>query len=105
MTAGYSEMQIQKMGRWKGDTFKEYIREELACFSAGMSKSMQQKFNFVNITGSAQDDLLDVTSRLLPRQGLRRHRRRRKVAPQRTAYGVAPEAAPTHSGSRIVDEP
>ena len=61
-TAGYSETQIQKMGRWKGDTFREYIREELACFSAGMSKSTKQKFKFVNITGSAQGNLVDVTS-------------------------------------------
>ena len=29
--SGYSDTQIQKMGRWKGATFKEYIREELAC--------------------------------------------------------------------------
>jgi hypothetical protein len=64
-TAGYSEMEIQKMGRWKGDTFKEYIREELACFSAGMSKKMKQKFKFVNITGSAQGDLVDVTSAVI----------------------------------------
>ncbi len=27
---GYSDMQIQKMGRWRGATFKEYIHEELA---------------------------------------------------------------------------
>ena len=61
-TAGYSERQIQKMARWKGDTFKECIREELACFLAGMSKLMKQKFNFVNIMGGAQGDLVDVTS-------------------------------------------
>jgi hypothetical protein len=30
--AGYSDRQIQKMGRWKGATFKEYIREELHVF-------------------------------------------------------------------------
>ena len=53
------------MGRWKGDTFKEYIWEELACFSAGMSKVMKQKFKFVNITGSAQGDLVDVTSAVI----------------------------------------
>jgi hypothetical protein len=29
---GYSDRQIQKMGRWKGATFKEYIREELHVF-------------------------------------------------------------------------
>jgi hypothetical protein len=58
----YSDTQIQK-GRWRGATFKEYIREELACFSKGMSKSMKKKFNFVNIAGSAfntiTDDLID----------------------------------------------
>ena len=31
-TAGHSEMQIKKMGRWKVDTFKEYISEEFASF-------------------------------------------------------------------------
>ena len=27
--AGYSDRNIQKMGRWRGETFKEYMREEL----------------------------------------------------------------------------
>jgi hypothetical protein len=44
-------------------TFKEYIQEELACFSKGMSRSMRQKFDFVNIAGNAfnviTDDLLE----------------------------------------------
>jgi hypothetical protein len=61
--SGYSDTQIQKMGRWRGATFKEYIREELACFSEGMSKSMKTKFEFVNIAGNAfntiTDDLID----------------------------------------------
>ena len=30
--AGYSDRDIQKMGKWRGGTFKEYIREELNCF-------------------------------------------------------------------------
>ena len=30
--AGYSDRDIQKMGRWRGETFKEYIREELHFF-------------------------------------------------------------------------
>jgi hypothetical protein len=51
--AGYSDMQIQKMGRWRGATFKEYIREELACYATGMSKDMKRKFNFVNIARNA----------------------------------------------------
>ena len=55
--AGYSDTQIQKMGRWCGATFKEYIREELACFSAGMSTSMKRKFNFVNVAGGAFHDV------------------------------------------------
>ena len=61
--AGYSDTQILKMGRWRGATFKEYIREELACFSEGMSRSMKRTFDFVNIAGNAfnkiTDDILD----------------------------------------------
>ena len=55
--SGYSDTQIQKMGRWKGATFKEYIREELACYSAGMSTNMKQKFKFVNVSGNAYNDV------------------------------------------------
>jgi hypothetical protein len=51
--AGYSDTQIQKMGRWQGATFKEYIREELACYATGMSNDMKHKFNFVNIARNA----------------------------------------------------
>ena len=50
------------MGRWKGATFKEYIREELACYSVGMSSRMKQNFKFVNISGNAYND---VTGRCL----------------------------------------
>ncbi len=35
--SGFSDTQIQKMGRWRGATFKEYIREQLACYSQGMT--------------------------------------------------------------------
>jgi hypothetical protein len=55
--AGYSDTQIQKMGRWRGVTFKEYIREELACFSAGMSSDMKRSFRFVNVAGNAFHDI------------------------------------------------
>jgi hypothetical protein len=55
--SGYSDTQIQKMGHWKGITFKEYIREELACYSTGMSTSMKQNFKFVNISGNAYHDV------------------------------------------------
>ena len=59
--AGYSDTQIQNMGRWRGATFKEYIREELASYSAGMSTSMKQKFNFVNVAAGAYHIVVDVT--------------------------------------------
>ena len=59
--AGYSDTQIQKMGRWKGATFKEYIREELHVFSEGMSKNMKQTFRFVNISGGVYHDVTDDT--------------------------------------------
>ena len=55
--SGYSDREIQKMGRWRGATFKEYIREELACFSTGMSTQMSRQFNFVNIAGGAYHDV------------------------------------------------
>ena len=57
--AGYSDRQIQKMGRWRSATFKEYIREELACFSEGMSKNMRRHFQFVNISGGVYTDVTD----------------------------------------------
>ena len=47
------DIQIQKMGRWRGATFKEYIQEELVCYARGMSRDMKQKFNFVNIAENA----------------------------------------------------
>ena len=50
-------MQIQKMGWSKGATFKEYIREELACYLAGMSSSMKRRFKFVNISGNEYNDV------------------------------------------------
>ena len=55
--AGYFDMQIQKMGRWHSATFKEYNREELACFSVGMSTSMRHRFNFINIAGGTLHDV------------------------------------------------
>ena len=61
--SGYSDTQIQKIGRWWGATVKEYIQEELACFSKGMSKSTKKKFDFVSIAGNTfntiTDDLFD----------------------------------------------
>ncbi len=57
--ASFSDTQIQKMGRWRGATFKEYIHEELACFSKGMSIQMKKKFHFVNVAGNAFTDIID----------------------------------------------
>jgi hypothetical protein len=55
--AGYTDRQIQKMGRWRGSTFKEYIREELHVFSEGMSTHMKKHFKFVNIAGGVYHDV------------------------------------------------
>ena len=57
--SGYSDTQIQKMGRWRGKTFKEYIREDLACYSVGMSTSMKRNFKFVNIAGNVYNDVTE----------------------------------------------
>ncbi len=58
--SGYSDREIQKMGRWQSATFKEYIREELSCFSAGKSTAMKTRFNFVNIAGGVYTDVTDT---------------------------------------------
>ena len=58
--SGYSDTQIQKMGRWRGATFKEYVRNKLACFSSGMSRDMKTKFGFVNVSGNAFSDITDA---------------------------------------------
>ncbi len=57
--AGYLDTQSQKMGQWQGATFKEYIQEELVCFSEGILTSMKKKFDFVNIAGNAFNTITD----------------------------------------------
>ncbi len=57
--AGYLDTQSQKMGWWRGATFKEYIQEKLVCFSEGMLTSMKKKFDFVNIAGNAFNTITD----------------------------------------------
>jgi len=54
---GYSDREIQKMGRWRGETFKEYISDCLRGFSEGMSTNMKKKFGFVNIEGGVWHDV------------------------------------------------
>jgi hypothetical protein len=66
--AGYSDTQIQKMGRWKSATFKEYIREELHCYAEGMSKSMKKMFGFVNIAGGGFTDVTEQVIAMEPDQ-------------------------------------
>ncbi len=47
------------MGRWKGSTFKEYIREELACYSTGMSSNMKRSFKLINVSSNAYNNVTD----------------------------------------------
>jgi hypothetical protein len=62
--SGYNEMQIQKMGRWRCDTFKTYIREQLANFSEGMSRAMKKSFGFVNVEGRVLHDITTTVTGL-----------------------------------------
>ena len=57
----YSNRYIKKMGRRRGETFKDYIREELHCFTEGMLTAMKQDFKFINITSGAYSELVDFT--------------------------------------------
>lgn len=57
---GYSKKEIQKMGRWRGETFLEYIRESLASFSEGMSTRMKKNFGFVSLESGVYNDVTDA---------------------------------------------
>ena len=57
---GYSVEHIQKMGRWRSNTFLEYIRESLSDFSEGMSKAMSKTFGFVSLEAGVVEDVTDA---------------------------------------------
>jgi hypothetical protein len=77
--AGYSDTPIQKMGRWCGTTFKEYIRGELACYARGMSHDMKPKFNFVSIAEKAFTEITYISaSTAAPERLSSPHTRRRE---------------------------
>ena len=63
--AGFSDYQIQKMGRWIKQVFKEYISDQLSNFTDGMSEKMSRSYNFVNIAAGGRDskygECADVT--------------------------------------------
>ena len=63
--SGYSDREIQKMGRWRGQTFKDYVREQIASFSEGMAKNMKRKFNFVNVCAGAHNGLVDIMNTMV----------------------------------------
>ena len=58
--AGYTDLQIMKMGCWKTKTFLEYIREELGCSSSGMSRAMKRVFKYVNVSGDRWNDVMSA---------------------------------------------
>ena len=47
--SGYSDTQIQKMGRWRSATFLEYIHHQIQAFSKGISKQMNKEIKHFNI--------------------------------------------------------
>lgn len=59
--AGYTDRQIKKMGRWRGETFLEYIRESLSDFSEGMSSNMRKCFGFVSLEAGVYHDVTEQT--------------------------------------------
>ena len=58
--SGYADQEIQKMGRWRSDTFKEYISEQLSSFTKGRSRNMRMRFNFVNVEGGVLSDVTNT---------------------------------------------
>ncbi len=58
--SGYFDTQIQKMGCWRGAMFKEYVQNEVACFSTKLASDMKKKFGFVNVAGNAFSNITDA---------------------------------------------
>lgn len=58
--AGYSKQQIQKMGRWRGETFLEYVREGMAEYTVGMAEQMAKQFSFVSLEGGVFSDVTEA---------------------------------------------
>jgi hypothetical protein len=58
--AGYSKQQIQKMGRWRGETFLEYVREGMAEYTIGMAEAMAKHFSFVSLEGGVYSDVTEA---------------------------------------------
>jgi len=58
--AGYDDTQICKMGRWRSQAFREYIRENCSNYAEGMSKAMKKCHYFVNIDSGTYTDVSDI---------------------------------------------
>ena len=58
--AGYDDTQICKMGRWRSQAFREYIRENLSNYAEGMSKAMKKCHYFVNIDSGTYTDVSTI---------------------------------------------
>ena len=46
---------IQKMGRWKSQTFLMYIHDQISAFACGVSTRMSNKINFRHIAAGRLD--------------------------------------------------
>lgn len=57
---GYCDQETQKMGWWHEVTFREYICNDLACFSNDMSKNIKWQFGFVNVSGGMFHNVTDA---------------------------------------------
>jgi hypothetical protein len=51
---GAADTTIMKMGRWSGLTFLQYIHNQIAHISAGLSDQMSQRLKFINIAAIEQ---------------------------------------------------
>ena len=56
----YFKPQIQKMGRWRGETFLEYVSESIAEFSKGMLEKMSKNFGYVTLEGGLSHDVTET---------------------------------------------
>ncbi len=61
MRSPLQDTQKRRYKKWGdgSELLSRYIREELHCFSEGMTKNMKRNFKFVNVSGGAYQDVTD----------------------------------------------
>ena len=59
--SGVCEIIIQRVGRWSSFAFLEYIREQVDCFTVGVSRKMLEYEDFQHLNENDSKKILENT--------------------------------------------